>query len=209
MKQALYRRMPIEGLEPAGLNPRRIAPEAAASLERSMDRFGMVQPVVWNQRSGRVVGGHQRLSILRREGATEVDVAVVDLSEADEKALNVVLNSAHVAGTFTDELQGMLKEIRDADAALFDDLDLDAVLDTEIDRDPLRVEGGGSPLLSSRLFVLTPEQEYVVEKALNRVREHGVFRPEANSNDNGNELASALAYFLTWSDGVLGYEQNS
>ena len=57
-----------------------------------MERFGAVQPIIWNERSGYVVGGHQRLKVLRRKKVQEVAVVVVDLDETEEKALNLALN---------------------------------------------------------------------------------------------------------------------
>lgn len=51
------------------------------NLRRSIKTYGMIIPVVWNERTNRVVGGHQRLTVLENEGETEVDVSVVDLDE--------------------------------------------------------------------------------------------------------------------------------
>ena len=91
-------RMQIADLEPAPYNPRQISEEALAGLGTSVDRFGLVEPVVWNRRTGHVVGGHQRLKVLQARGVTETDVVVVDLPEGEEKALNVALNSPRIAG---------------------------------------------------------------------------------------------------------------
>ena len=62
------------------------------NLRRSIKTYGMIIPVVWNERTNRVVGGHQRLTVLENEGETEVDVSVVDLDETQERQLNVALN---------------------------------------------------------------------------------------------------------------------
>lgn len=62
------------------------------NLRRSIISYGMIIPIVWNKRTNRVVGGHQRLTVLENEGQTEVDVSVVDLNEIQEKQLNVALN---------------------------------------------------------------------------------------------------------------------
>lgn len=61
-------------------------------LERSIARFDAVEPLVWNERSGNLVSGHQRIKILRARGDTEVDVSVVDLDQPEEMALNIALN---------------------------------------------------------------------------------------------------------------------
>jgi ParB-like chromosome segregation protein Spo0J len=89
-------RMPIEKLKPAAYNPRVDLPKRDPryrKLRRSLRDFGLVEPLVWNQRTGHVVGGHQRLTILRELGVREVPVSIVDLPLEREKALNVVLNN--------------------------------------------------------------------------------------------------------------------
>ena len=120
-------RKSIADLVPAPYNPRQISSEALAGLRGSVERFGLVEPVVWNRRTGHVVGGHQRLKVLAAMGETETQVVVVDLPEAEEKALNVALNNPSIAGEFTPELHRLLAEIGatmpDLSALLrFDDL---------------------------------------------------------------------------------------
>lgn len=61
-------------------------------LRHSIERNGMIIPVVWNERTNTVVGGHQRLTVLENEGEEFVDVSVVDLDEVKEKQLNIALN---------------------------------------------------------------------------------------------------------------------
>lgn len=120
--------MDVATLKAAPYNPRRIDSAAMDGLTKSLERFGDVQPIVWNQRSGYVVGGHQRLKVLQRKKARQTSVVVVDLDDTDERALNVALNNPHIAGEFTDELQTLLAQIQTDDAALFEELRLDALL---------------------------------------------------------------------------------
>ena len=88
-------KIPIGQLNPAAYNPRKDLqpgdPEYE-KLKRSMQEFGYVEPIVWNKRTGNIVGGHQRYKILLDMGMQEVDCAVVDLDETKEKALNLALN---------------------------------------------------------------------------------------------------------------------
>ena len=88
--------LPIDRLVPAPYNPRKgLQPtdKAYRKLEASLREFGLVEPLVWNERTGHVVGGHARLAILKGLGVTAVPVSVVRLTDAREKALNVVLNN--------------------------------------------------------------------------------------------------------------------
>lgn len=82
-------------LNPAAYNPRRdLKPgdKDYEKLKRSIEEFGFVEPVVWNERTGFVVGGHQRLKVLLDMGVTQIDCVVVDMEPEREKALNVALN---------------------------------------------------------------------------------------------------------------------
>lgn len=88
--------LPLDMLRPAPYNPRQdLEPDDPRyrKLRRSLRRFGLVEPLVWNRRTGHVVGGHQRLKILRELGWEQVPVAVVDLDLDHERALNVMLNN--------------------------------------------------------------------------------------------------------------------
>lgn len=104
-------RVPISKLNAAPYNPREIGKRELAGLRESVREFGLLQPIVWNRRTGRVVGGHQRLAVLVADGATETDVAIVDLDEASERALNVALNSPSIAGRFTEGVRELLLRI--------------------------------------------------------------------------------------------------
>jgi len=119
----------ISELKPAKYNPRQISEEALAGLTTSMKEFGCVQPIIWNEQTGNVVGGHQRLKVLEAEGASDTEVVVVDLSLEKEKALNVALNSKYISGDWTAGLGVILNEIKEDTPSLFENLNFDALFD--------------------------------------------------------------------------------
>ena len=87
--------VPIDKLNPAEYNPRRDLKPGDPDydkLKKSILAFDMVEPLVWNKKSGNLVGGHQRLKVLKELGYTETEVSVVNLSPSKEKALNLALN---------------------------------------------------------------------------------------------------------------------
>lgn len=61
-------------------------------IAKSLAKFGLVDPLIWNEQTGQLVGGHQRLKILKASGHDKVQVSVVDLNPQDEKELNLSLN---------------------------------------------------------------------------------------------------------------------
>lgn len=83
----------IADIMPADYNPRRLTDEQAKNLTASLERFDLADPLIINA-DGKLIGGHQRLKILIKQGAVEVDVRVPDrqLTEAEEKELNLRLN---------------------------------------------------------------------------------------------------------------------
>jgi ParB-like chromosome segregation protein Spo0J len=107
--------LPIGQLVPAPYNPRKaLKPDSPAyqKLRASLAEFGLVEPLVWNELTGRVVGGHARLRILKELGVAEVPVSVVRLTEAREKALNVLLNNQEAQGRYdTTKLADLLAEL--------------------------------------------------------------------------------------------------
>ncbi|WP_258552502.1 site-specific DNA-methyltransferase [Corynebacterium striatum] len=111
--------MPIAELKPADYNPRKDLQPGDPDyekLKRSLTEFGYVEPVIWNQTTGHVVGGHQRLKILEDLGHTSVDCVVVELDEMREKALNVAMNK--ISGDWDQDKLALL--IADLDASDFD-----------------------------------------------------------------------------------------
>lgn len=85
----------VTELNAAPYNPRVTLEPGMVEWEKirnSIEEFGNVEPIVWNKRTGNVVGGHQRLSVLKSMGYETVPCSVVDLDENEEKLLNLALN---------------------------------------------------------------------------------------------------------------------
>ena len=126
--------LPLADLAPAPHNPRVPLKPGDAGWEKlaaSVRSFGLVQPLVYNRRTGRLVGGHQRLEVLKHDGETHAPCVVVDLPDAREKALCVALNNAEVGGAWDGaKLTDLLGELRDAALHPTEDLgaDFDAAL---------------------------------------------------------------------------------
>jgi len=107
----------IKDLLPAEYNPRHdLQPgdKEYEKLKKSIQEFDYVDPVIWNEQTGVVVGGHQRLKVLKDLGHTEVEVSVVDLPLEKEMALNVALNK--VSGDWdTSKLSDLMLDLQDMD----------------------------------------------------------------------------------------------
>lgn len=128
------RTMKLSDIKPSDYNPRKtLKPEDPQykKLAASLKEFGYVEPIIWNQQTGSLVGGHQRLNILLDSGEKKAEVVVVNLSLHDEKILNVLLNRAK--GRWDNEkLAELLSELNEAGAVEltgFDEWELQGLLD--------------------------------------------------------------------------------
>ena len=121
-------RMSLVELTPASYNPRKMSVGAYQGMGKSIDRFGMLIPIVWNKRSGNIVGGHQRYRFLVEQGETETDVVVVDFDDNEEVALNIALNNKFLRGEFTPDVVGLLKKSEIRIGSAFDDIGLAEML---------------------------------------------------------------------------------
>ena len=81
----------LSELNPATYNPRQITTKQYNHLKKSIEKFGIVDPIIINK-DMTVIGGHQRLKICIALKYKEIDCVVLDLSKEEERELNVRLN---------------------------------------------------------------------------------------------------------------------
>jgi len=109
-------KLPTSKLNPAKYNPRLDLKPGDTEYEkllRSVEEFGYVEPIIWNKRTGLIVGGHQRFKVLVQLGYTEIECVVVDMDETREKALNIALNK--ISGDWDlEKLAEVFKELDDS-----------------------------------------------------------------------------------------------
>ena len=83
----------IADLIPAPYNPRQSTAKQEKHLKESLEKFGLVEPIIFNKQTGYIVGGHFRVRELKKLGIKEIECVIVDLNEDDEKELNIRLNA--------------------------------------------------------------------------------------------------------------------
>lgn len=105
----------------ADYNPRKISSDALKKLKQNIKRVGLLGGIVWNEHTGNIVSGHQRVTVLDQlngyEGSAETDyilrVERVDLSSKEEKEQNVFMNNQSVQGEF--DLEALRDLVSDID----------------------------------------------------------------------------------------------
>jgi len=114
----------IENLKTAEYNPRidlKPGEEKYEHIKKSIEEFGYVDPIVINK-DMTVIGGHQRLKILKELGYKEIECNVVDVNKNIEKKMNIALNNN--SGEWDNEklkklMQEISKEFEDMDSTGF------------------------------------------------------------------------------------------
>lgn len=112
--------MEIKDLREADYNPRldmEVGTPEFTKLKNAIEKFDMVEPIVWNKRTGNVVGGAQRLAVMKYLGRTKTLVSVIDVDETQEKLLNVALNKIKGGWDF-EKLETLFSELDFTDLKL-------------------------------------------------------------------------------------------
>lgn len=150
-----YSKISIEKLKPAEYNPRKdLKPEDEEyqKIKKSLVEFGYVAPVIVNA-DMTVIGGHQRLKVLKELGYTEIECNVVDLDKDKEKALNIALNK--ITGEWDNaKLEELLAELKETNI----DMDMTGFSFDEVDNMLKDITG-------------SKEDDFDVDQALNEIEE--------------------------------------
>lgn len=134
------REIRLSELHPASYNPRKKLKKGDKEYEKikqSLLKFGYVDPIIVNK-DLTVIGGHQRLTVLKDLDYETAKCVIVDLSKEDEKALNIALNK--ITGQWDDQLLAdLLLDLQESDFNLdltgFEPPEIDDILSNVHDKD--------------------------------------------------------------------------
>lgn len=119
----------------APYNPRKIGENEAKELRKALKKYGLVESLVWNEKTGNLVGGHQRLSqldLLEKNNDYELTVSVINVDDKTEKEINIILNNPNLQGDYdNDALSKLIGEINFKDVG-FSQYDID-IMGIDID----------------------------------------------------------------------------
>ena len=126
----------------AEYNPRQIKKDQYKHLKDSIERFGLVDPIIVNKHKDRdniIVGGHQRVRVATDMGIDKVPTVEVNLTYDKERELNVRLNKN--TGEWDHDVLANLFEMDELTEWGFNDNDLKLLEDEEIkDIIPLNID---------------------------------------------------------------------
>jgi DNA modification methylase len=131
----------ISDLIPAPYNPRQSTAKQEKHLKESLEKFGLVEPIIFNKQTGWIVGGHFRVRELIKMGVKEVECVIVDLNEDDEMELNIRLNAN--TGSWDWDTLANDWEVVDLEAWGLDIPQFETVEELEASEDDYEVPEGG------------------------------------------------------------------
>lgn len=187
----------INELLPADYNPRKeLTPDDREyqKIKTSIETFGYVDPIIINK-DKTIIGGHQRLNVLRDLGYTDIDVIEIDIDKTKEKALNVALNK--ISGEWDiDKLGLLLNELKtdnfDLDITGFDADELDGILFNvdELD-DTFDLKDGDRTPIQTMSLTFSDDQAEIINEAIDKMKQTDKYKnyeDPINENSNGNAL---------------------
>ena len=111
-----FKKLPIAELKAATYNPRKALKPGDKEYEKiknSIVEFGYCEPVIVND-DMTIIGGHQRVTVLKDLGYTEIECIVISIDKTKEKALNIALNK--ITGEWNKELLAdLIKDLQSSD----------------------------------------------------------------------------------------------
>lgn len=137
VKQSETRIILRSEITPAPYNPRRISAEARKGLKRNLKQNGIIGGMVWNEQTGNLVSGHQKLSIAdeinnynpdTKENDYQIKVEVVNVDLKTEKELNIFFNSTTVQGEWDNDILAQLIPEIDIKNAGLDEIDISILM---------------------------------------------------------------------------------
>ena len=193
----------INDLKRAEYNPRKeLTPEDKEyqKIKNSIQEFGYVEPIIINK-DKTIIGGHQRLSVLKDLGYNEVDCIVVDIDKTKEKALNIALNK--ITGEWDlNKLGDLLLEL---DSENYD-LELTGFDNYEIENILAPVEKGDEEIVEDDFEVELPEEPKAKLGDIYQLGNHRLMCGDSTSIDDVIKLTNNKKLNLALTDPPYGID---
>lgn len=200
--------LPLERIVESSWNPNQMDDATHIRLKRSIQRFGLVVPLVVrpaNDGMYETLGGAQRLSVLRELGIDSVSCVVVETDDANARLLAQALNRIQGEddlGLKAEILKEILERIPQADVlALLPETSQSLQAFAALGQQDMagylqNWQRSQSARLKHLTFQSTPAQLEVIEEALARVMPWSNDLSLGNPNPRGNALFLLCKQYL-------------
>ena len=118
----------ISDLKPYHKNPRRLTEKQASEIRKSIEKFGLTdKPLV--QPDGTIIGGHQRIKVLKKMGYKEIPVLVPERPLDDKEMEEAVIRHNKNVGEWDFDILANSWEIPDLISWGFEEKELFGIAD--------------------------------------------------------------------------------
>lgn len=173
--------------------------EQISRLAKIINFAGQRSPIVISRRSGFIIKGHARLRAIIQLGWEKAAVDYQNyLTEAEEyqdmTADNEIARWAEL------DIDKTILDLKSIDLGDFELLGLRSTEDlfksADIKEVPLPTLSGANPVYRQRTFVLTDEQNTLVDEAMQKAADELDCTDPINENSNSNKLIAALRAYV-------------
>ena len=181
--------LPIKALKPYEKNTRKHQKKDVENVARSIEKFGMNDPIgIWKDNI--IVEGHGRLLACKQLGMTEVPCVRLDhLTDEQRREYAIAHNATAELSEW--DLDILPDELAELDLS---DFDFDFGLEYEGEDyspdefgDDFTLPDGDKPEICQMTFTLHKQQKELIEYAISIVKDN-VTETFGNTNGNGNAL---------------------
>jgi ParB family transcriptional regulator, chromosome partitioning protein len=192
--------IPVQQIHEAGWNPNVMDAVMHSRLRRSIQRFGLVVPLVVRPVAGdcyQTIGGAQRLAMLRELDMNSIPCVVVEADDANARLLSQALNRIQGQddlGLHAELIREVLQSLPQEEVLRLlpetvQSLQSLSSLGQETLADYLKSwQNAQSARLKHLQFQLTPAQLEIVEEALTQILPQAKTEPRDNPNARGTAL---------------------
>lgn len=156
---------------------------------------GVRHPIIISNRSKQIVAGHGRKLAAIEAGLKEMPVVYQDF-DSDEAEYAFIQSDNAIASWSELDFAGINEDLAD----LGPDFDIDMLGIKDFTLDPEDAEfpalSGQAPDFQQRTFVLSNEQNDILDEALAKAEKEEDCSDEINENKNGNALIAALKRYV-------------
>ena len=200
--------LPINSIQSPQWNPNQMDDATRVRLKRSIQRFGLVVPLVVRLAHDGVyetLGGAQRLSVLRELGIASAPCVIVETDDANARLLAQALNRIQGEddlGLKAELLKEVLERIPQADVlALLPETGQSLQAFASLGQQDMAAylqnwQQAQSARLKHLTFQSTQAQLEVIEEALARVIPRSIDVASGNPNPRGNALFRLCQHYL-------------
>lgn len=190
--------LPIKDLRPYEKNTRKHQKKDIDNIARSIEKFGMNDPIgIWKDNI--IVEGHGRLLACKQLGMTEVPCVRLDhLTDEQRREYAIAHNATAELSEWDFDI--LPDELAELDLSNFDfDFGIDTEYEDENYGDEFSLKDGDREPIQNMTFTFSDDEAEIIKEAISEMKKTDKFKEydnPLNKNGNGNALFLVVEEWL-------------